>query len=269
MRHQVSFSGLARLEMVQKSMRTGVFLLAFSSFYTFFLGCASERLHTMDSRIGHAERQMKEMIDKNEQKSQEHDRRVEIMQKQLEEENRLLQQQQQETLQSLDSLRMALSGEKPVVEPQDPPAQEPAQTAAVLSPNSDGSAAVMGTQGDARFQAAYADYARGSYDLAIEAFKMLRDSYSEGRDRARIEYYIAECYYGKQEYAQALTYFAAVGNFASDSALLAPALWKRAMCFHSLRLPARRTEILRDLIQRFPDSDEAGMAQEWLTGETP
>lgn len=249
--------------------RTRVSLFMVSLCSALILGCAVDRLNTMDSRIGRAESQMNQMIRKDEEKAQERDQRVATMQRQLEEENRLLQQQQEEALRNLDDLRLALAEQNPTQHVQEASSFEPSQTAAVPSASPQQETPAMTTQGDDRFQAAYADYARGAYDLSIEAFKMLRDSYSEGRDRARIEYFIGECYYGKQEYAQALTYFAAVSNFSSDSSLVAPALWKRAMCFHNLRLPARRTEILRELIQRFPDSDESGLAREWLTGETP
>ena len=231
----------------------------------FICGCHQTRLTELEGRVDLAGNHLKTVLQQKEDQTTEQKTRVDEIRKQLEAENQRVKKQQDEALARLENLKVALSRHQGVVsELQESDPEENGQPLpSVETAPVDKTAA----KADPLFQAAYAEYARGAYDQAIQSFQILRESNKQGASRARIEYYIGESYYSKRQYTKALTYFSAVEKYAMLAQLVAPSLWKRAMCYHYLRLPARKTEMMQQLVKKYPDSEEAGLARDWLAGE--
>lgn len=249
-------------------------VLSFSVCATCLMGCSHERLDRMAGRVDFAEGQMSQLIAKGEKSRRQKNSKLQGIRQQLEQDAERTKQQQENALRNIEDLQRAMSGEQVAVKPKNPQPLiiEPAETFKVVPLIPDKTTSqnnVMLADTNPQFQSAYADYSRGRYNLAIEGFENLRQSHKQGLPRARVEYFLGECYYNKLEFAKALTHFAAVGKFATNEGLLAPSLWKRAMSYDRLNLPARSNEALQELVKRFPNSEEAGLANERLTGNAP
>src|SRR5712691_4478273 len=60
---------------------------------------------------------------------------------------------------------------------------------------------------DQLFAAAYGDYSRGNYDLAISEFRQYVETYPTSEMADNAQYWIGECYYGKKQLNQAIAEF--------------------------------------------------------------
>jgi TolA-binding protein len=96
---------------------------------------------------------------------------------------------------------------------------------------------------------AYADFARGNYDLAIAGFAEYIKAYPSTDFTDNAQYWIGECLYGKKQYTEAK---------------LADARVKKGMALEKL---GRRSQALveyRYVVDRFPNTQAARIARERL-----
>jgi tol-pal system protein YbgF len=114
------------------------------------------------------------------------------------------------------------------------------------------------------YSQAYADFARGNYDLAMQGFAEYLRAYP-GTDFAdNAQYWIGECQYGKKLYAEAIDAWNLLLKDFPSSDKLPDARVKKGMALERL---GRRSQALveyRYVVDRFPTSQAARIARERL-----
>lgn len=114
------------------------------------------------------------------------------------------------------------------------------------------------------YSQAYADFARGNYDLAIQGFTEYMKNYPDTDFTDNAQYWIGECYYGKKEYEQAIDAWNALFRNFESSDKVPDGRVKKGMALERL---GRRSQALveyRYVLDRYPDSPAARIARERL-----
>ena len=111
---------------------------------------------------------------------------------------------------------------------------------------------------------AYADFARGNYDLAIAGFTEYIKAYPSTDFTDNAQYWIGECLYGKKMFAEAIDAWNALFRDYPSSDKLPDARVKKGMALEKL---GRRSQALveyRYVVDRFPNTQAARIARERL-----
>jgi tol-pal system protein YbgF len=114
------------------------------------------------------------------------------------------------------------------------------------------------------YSQAYADYARGNYDLAIQGFNEYIRNYPGTDFTDNAQYWIGECLYGKKQYNDAIEAWNVLFRDYASSDKLPDARVKKGMALERL---GRRSQALveyRYVVDRFPNSQAARIAREHL-----
>ncbi len=114
------------------------------------------------------------------------------------------------------------------------------------------------------YSSAYADYARGNHDLAIQGFQEYLKSYPDSELADNAQYWIGESYYGKQKFAEAIEAWNLLLKDYPSSDKLPDARVKKGMALEKL---GRRSQALleyRYVVDRYPNSPAARQAREKL-----
>jgi tol-pal system protein YbgF len=114
------------------------------------------------------------------------------------------------------------------------------------------------------YSQAYADYARGNYDLAIQGFTEYIRNYPGTDFTDNAQYWIGECLYGKKLYTEAVDAWNLLFKDYASSDKLPDARVKKGMALERL---GRRSQALveyRYVVDRFPNSPAARLARERL-----
>jgi len=115
------------------------------------------------------------------------------------------------------------------------------------------------------YSQAYADFARGNYDLAIQGFTEYMKNYPDTDFTDNAQYWIGECLYGKKEYAEAIEAWNTLFRDFEDSDKVPDGRVKKGMALERL---GRRSQALveyRYVVDRYPASPAARIARERLT----
>jgi tol-pal system protein YbgF len=114
------------------------------------------------------------------------------------------------------------------------------------------------------YSQAYADYARGNYDLAIQGFTEYIRLFPSTDFTDNAQYWIGESLYGKKQFAEAIEAWNVLFRDYPSSDKLPDARAKKGMALERL---GRRSQALveyRYVIDRFPNSPAARIARERL-----
>jgi tol-pal system protein YbgF len=114
------------------------------------------------------------------------------------------------------------------------------------------------------YSQAYADYARGNYDLAIQGFQEYLRNYPDTDFSDNAQYWIGECLYGKQKYTEAIEAWNTLLRDFPSSDKLPDARVKKGM---SLERLGRRSQALteyRYVVDRYPNTQAARIARDKL-----
>lgn len=114
------------------------------------------------------------------------------------------------------------------------------------------------------YSQAYADYARGNYDLAMQGFAEYLRAYPGTDFSDNAQYWIGECLYGKKLYAEAIEAWNTLLKDFPSSDKLPDARVKKGMALERL---GRRSQALveyRFVVDRYPTSQAARIARERL-----
>jgi tol-pal system protein YbgF len=114
------------------------------------------------------------------------------------------------------------------------------------------------------YSQAYADYARGNYDLAIQGFTEYIKQFPSTDFTDNAQYWIGESLYGKKDFAEAIEAWNTLFREYPSSDKLPDARAKKGMALERL---GRRSQALveyRYVIDRFPNSPAARIARERL-----
>lgn len=114
------------------------------------------------------------------------------------------------------------------------------------------------------YSAAYADFARGNYDLAIQGFQEVIKTDHESDLADNAQYWIGACYLAKQKPAEAVEAFNTLLRDFPSSDKLPDARVKKGEALEKL---GRRSQALleyRYVVDRYPNSPAARLAREKL-----
>ena len=117
---------------------------------------------------------------------------------------------------------------------------------------------------DQLFAAAYGDYSRGNYDLAVSEFRQYVETYPSSEMADNAQYWIGEAFYAKNKYAEAIAEFDKVITLFPKGDKVPAARYKKAMAFNeSGQVDAARAEF-QALIKLYPKSNEAVLAKQQM-----
>ena len=114
------------------------------------------------------------------------------------------------------------------------------------------------------YSQAYADYARGNYDLAIQEYREYLRNYPNTDLSDNAQYWIGECYYSKGRYNEAVAAWDDLLRDYPASDKIPDARYKKAVTLERL---GRRREALveyRNVVERYPNSEAGRKAREKL-----
>ncbi len=114
------------------------------------------------------------------------------------------------------------------------------------------------------FDNAFTDLKAGNYDLAILQFEEFIRQFPETPRTDDAQYWLAECYYGKRDYAKAIPEFEKVEKQYTQSDKLGPSLFKLARSFEETGNKAKACGVFKRIAKDFPDSFEARQAGDKL-----
>lgn len=117
---------------------------------------------------------------------------------------------------------------------------------------------------DQLFAAAYGDYSKGLYDLAITEFRQYIETYPTSEMADNAQYWIGECLYGKKQLNQAVEEFDKVVTQFPKGDKVPAARLKKGMALVELgRTDEARAEFTA-IITRYRGSSEAILARQQL-----
>ncbi|HKP11488.1 MAG TPA: tol-pal system protein YbgF [Blastocatellia bacterium] len=117
---------------------------------------------------------------------------------------------------------------------------------------------------DQLFAAAYGDYSRGNYDLAISEFRQYVETYPSSEMADNAQYWIGESYYAKKQLSEAIAEFdKVISIYAKGDKVPAARLKKGMALIEAGQAEAGRAE-LANLTRLFPRSNEAQLARQQL-----
>jgi tol-pal system protein YbgF len=115
------------------------------------------------------------------------------------------------------------------------------------------------------YSQAYADFARGNYDLAIQGFSEYIRNYPGTDFTDNAQYWIGECLYGKKMYAEAIEAWNTLFKDHPASDKLPDGRVKKGMALERLGRKSQALVEYRYVVDRFPNSQAARLARERLT----
>jgi tol-pal system protein YbgF len=136
-----------------------------------------------------------------------------------------------------------------------------------------------GPGADAAYQAAYLDYTKGSYPLAVSGFREFVRRFPDSPRADEAQYWVGESFFSlarasagagradqaTRELEQAVQEFRRVVLNYPRGAKVPTALYKEALALIELKQPRLAQARLRYLIENFPQSEEAPLAKERLS----
>ena len=115
------------------------------------------------------------------------------------------------------------------------------------------------------YSQAYADYARGNFDLAIQGFGDYLQSYPGTDFTDNAQYWIGECLYGKKMYEQAIEAWNTLFKDYPTSDKVPDGRVKKGMALERLGRKSQALVEYRYVVDRYSNSQAARIARERLT----
>ena len=175
-----------------------------------------------------------------------------------------------EVAEALDAIRAQAT---PLLTPL--PAADAAPGAQATDPATPGGAPGSGPTGSAPagpapaprelYSQAYADFARGNYDLAVQGFAEYIRNYPGTDFTDNAQYWIGECLYGKKMYAEAIEAWNTLFKDYPASDKVPDARVKKGMALERLGRKSQALVEYRYVVDRYPNSQAARIARERLT----
>lgn len=114
------------------------------------------------------------------------------------------------------------------------------------------------------FDNAFTDLKSGNYDLAILQFEEFIRQFPDTPRTDDAQYWLAECHYGKRDYARAIIEFEKVEKNYKQSDKLGPSLFKLARSFEETGNKVKACAAFKRITKDFADSFEARQAGDKL-----
>lgn len=119
------------------------------------------------------------------------------------------------------------------------------------------------------FAAAYSDYSRGNYDLALSEFKQYVEIYPGSELADNAQYWIAEIRLAQKDQAEAVVEYEKVATLNPNGDKAAIALYKRGSILLELEKKDEAVAQWLALIKNYPKSPEAAQATQQLQQIAP
>jgi TolA-binding protein len=120
----------------------------------------------------------------------------------------------------------------------------------------------------ARFGQGWTRENQQRHDAAIEAYREVISRH-QGPTAARAQFQIGECLYAQKKRDQAVAEFLKVDVLYAYPEWSAAALYEAGRCLHDLERADEGTRQFEDLIKRFPETQWAKLAREWVDAAKP
>jgi tol-pal system protein YbgF len=117
---------------------------------------------------------------------------------------------------------------------------------------------------DQLFAAAYGDYSRGNYDLAISEFRQYVETYPSSEMADNAQYWIGEALYAKGQFANAIAEFDKLAQMFPKGDKVPAARLKKGMALVEMGQEEAGRAEFQSLIKLFPRSNEAALARQQL-----
>ena len=171
-----------------------------------------------------------------------------------------LAQQLTQTQRDLESMRaMIASLQQPAAGTATAPALSGSEVVVPAPPAATPSANAMEA-----YQAAYRDYQRGQYDLAIEGFREFLQTSPRSELADNAAYWIGESLFSQKKYREAIQQFDSVVNNYPRSEKVPGALLKKGFAYINVGERAQGVVQLQYVLHEHPKSQEAGLARQRL-----
>jgi tol-pal system protein YbgF len=117
---------------------------------------------------------------------------------------------------------------------------------------------------DQLFAAAYGDYSRGNYDLAISEFRQYVETYPSTEMADNAQYWIGECFLAKKQFNEAIAEFDLVKTKYPKGDKVPAARLKKGMALMESGQPDAAKVEFKAIIALYKGSSEAAIAQQQL-----
>lgn len=114
------------------------------------------------------------------------------------------------------------------------------------------------------YQAALGDYQRGKFDLAAQGFRTYVDQVPHGDVADTAQYYLGESLYSAKDYRNAIAEFERLVRDYPQSPQVPSALLKTGYAYYEVKDGVQGRRALRTLVEKYPSSKEAKLAEEKL-----
>lgn len=115
---------------------------------------------------------------------------------------------------------------------------------------------------DSIYYTAYSDYIKKNYNLAISGFNQFLKNYPDNAFADNSLYWIGECYYAQKEFKKAIESFATLIKKYNDGDKVPDSLLKMGYAMIETGNNEEGLKVLKQLVKRFPLSEEASLAQQ-------
>ena len=133
------------------------------------------------------------------------------------------------------------------------PARPPAGANALPSP-------------EALYNAAYTDFSKGNFDLAIQGFQEYARQFPKSDLADNALYWVGECHYSQAAYADAVRAFDRMLDAYPQSDKAPAANLKKGLAFLEQNQISQAIVQLRHVVATYPEADEAKIARDRLAG---
>lgn len=111
------------------------------------------------------------------------------------------------------------------------------------------------------YDQALADMKKGDYALAAGEFGRFQESFPQSDLADNAGYWLGECHYARQDFARAAEAFEQVAKSYPEGDKVPAALLKLGYALPEIKQRKKGVQYLNELLQRFPDSEEATAAR--------
>ncbi len=119
------------------------------------------------------------------------------------------------------------------------------------------------------FAAAYSDYSRGNYDLAMSEFKQYVEIYPSSELADNAQYWIGEIFYAQKKLPEAAAEFEKVALVNAKGDKTATALYKRALILLETQKKDEALAQLQAILKDYPKTRESELATQQLQQLAP
>ena len=111
---------------------------------------------------------------------------------------------------------------------------------------------------------AYADCRRGNYDLGVQSLREFLRIYPNTDRSDNAQYWIGECYFGKESYSEANDAWDVLLRDFPSSDKIADARYKKGLALEKLGRKKEAIVLYRYVLEHYPNSEAAKAAKNKL-----